>query len=39
MLHLVLQVQCVACMVRETLDVDTELLIKSMQQWKLESQN
>jgi len=37
MLYLVLQVQCVAFMVREILDVDNELLIKNMQQWKLES--
>jgi len=39
MLYFVLQVQCVPCMVRETLDVDNELLIKNMQLWKFESQN
>lgn len=39
MLYLVLQVQCVSCMVRDTLDADIELLIKNMQHWKLEKQN
>jgi hypothetical protein len=37
MLYFALQVQCVAYMVRETVDVDSELLIENMQQWKLES--
>jgi hypothetical protein len=39
MFYLVLRVQCVACTVRETLDVDIEKLINNKQQWKMERYN